>query len=68
MSLRKFFPGLGLIALLVALASLGARQPELSALGASPLTLRPAASAVALAGTAVTTFRSRFCNTHSRIS
>jgi uncharacterized integral membrane protein (TIGR00698 family) len=39
MSLRKFFPGLGLIALLVALASLGARQPELSALGASPLTL-----------------------------
>ncbi len=35
----KLFPGLGLIAILVVLASLAARRPELSALGASPLTL-----------------------------
>jgi uncharacterized integral membrane protein (TIGR00698 family) len=39
MSPTRFMPGLGLIALLVILASLAARQPELSALGASPLTL-----------------------------
>lgn len=39
MSLSKFIPGLGLIAVLVALASLGAQRPQLSALGASPLTL-----------------------------
>ncbi|MBS1132371.1 MAG: hypothetical protein H6R16_3373 [Proteobacteria bacterium] len=35
----KLFPGLGLIALLVVLSGLAARRPELSVLGASPLTL-----------------------------
>jgi len=39
MSFRKLFPGLGLIATLVLIAYLGARQPEFQALGASPLTL-----------------------------
>ena len=36
---RKILPGLALIALLVVLASVAAGRPELSALGASPLTL-----------------------------
>jgi uncharacterized integral membrane protein (TIGR00698 family) len=39
MSLTRFLPGLGLMALIVALASIGASRPELNALGASPLTL-----------------------------
>lgn len=39
MSLTRFMPGLGLIALLVVLASLAARLPEFIALGASPLIL-----------------------------